>query len=184
MASFLEHLLRRSDSVTFYEAIEVLDAARAVDRVSDAALRAMIHLHDAPHATDGARAILAPYIKTQTSKRASELALGKRPLLLADRNKTARAQIGDTLRLHLPERRASGFLWRVVQADGPVIVTRANDRADAPATAYFEAFLEGPGCADIALTEAFEGRHAPQNNRELSFEMRIYVDPPAGDLMA
>ncbi len=175
--------MHRSDSVTFYEAIEVLDAARAVDRMSDAALHSMILLHDAPHATDGARAVLAPYIKGQTSKRTGELALGKRPLRLADRNKTARAHVGDTLHLHLAERRASGFLWRVVRASGPVIVTRLNDRADASATAYFEAILEGPGCVDIALLETFEGRHTPQNNRELSFELRIYVAPPAGDLV-
>ena len=175
-------MLHRSDSVTFYEAIEVLEAARAIDRLGDAALQDMILLHDAPHVTDGARSILAPYIKIQTGKRMSEMVLAKRPLLLADRNKTARAHPGDTIHLHLAERRASGFLWRVVQADGPVIVTRSNDRADAPATAYFEATFHGAGCVDIALVEAFEGRRAPQNNREHTFALRIYVDLPAIDL--
>ena len=176
-------MLHRSDSVTFYEAIEVCDAARAVDRVSDAALRDMIRLHDAPHATDGARSILSPYIKMQTSKRTGELALAQRPLGLSDHNKTARAQVGASLQMQLPERRASGFLWRLVRADGPVVVTRHNDRADAPSTAYFEAFLEGPGCIDIALCERFEGRHAPQNNRERQFALRIYVDAIASDLV-
>ena len=183
LQALLDDLLSTSDPVTFYEALTLVAAARPIAEPDAHTLNQLLLLHDAPHLTDGARDILGPFLKAHAQRINVQRNLAKRPILLKDTGKTARAPQHAVLLLSLEERRASGFLWRIGHISSNARCERQLDRADAPNRAEFEVELVGSGWVDLALTEDL---NAPRSSRAQSataqrprnFDLHVLVEVP------
>lgn len=183
LLAIVADLLATQDPVTFYEALTVVAAARPISEPEAHTLHALLRLHDAPHLTDGARDILGPFLKSHAQRMQQQRALAKRPILIKDAGKTARAPQGSVLILSLEERRASGLLWQAFEVSTKLRCERRLDRADAPNRAEFELELLAPGWAEVALSEEVHQirpsrNQGPGTQRLRTFELRVMVEVP------
>ena len=147
----LVQLCQEAEAVSFYDAWAVLRAMRHVADVPNSIVTNLVALFDAPQATDGAKELLAGFIRSTIAKVQAQKALAERPIRLKDAGKIARAHPGITLVLQLDERRASGLFWEVTDSRGPIRCSRRLDASDAP-SCFFDVALDGVGLARVEAT--------------------------------
>ena len=179
LEDLVHELTVTTDPVSFLDTLMLVRMARRDGDLGDRVIEGFVQLHDASHVTDGAREILARYLKSCARERADQRTRGTRPLNLRDSDKTVRGAVGDGLRLELNERRGAGFRWEVVESAGPLSIERSLESADSPSTAVYEVLLNGVGRGSLRLLETYTpapGRpESPSAQRELV--LWLVVDP-------
>jgi hypothetical protein len=114
--TLLDQLDGEAESVTFYDAITLIHAARFFDDLPQGLVADWVALHDAPHVTDGARALLGQFLKRLATKQANARRLAQQLIVLKDSGKTLRASIGHTVAVALEARPTSGLAWTLTAA--------------------------------------------------------------------
>jgi len=138
----------------------------------------MVHLHDAPHTTDGARTILSDFVRTYQARIQQERLLAARPVTLKDHGKMLRTTVGTTLVLMLDERRAAGFEWNVTSCSGDPQLTRLPDPSESIARACFEIVWSQRGHMFLTLREECSdlSRTKGRSVQPRQFEIQIVVE--------
>src|SRR5512139_2031976 len=101
LGELLAQLQGSPEPVTFYDALSVVRPLRGDDDPAEPLLHALMALHDAEHTTDGARAVIADYLRALVRRQENQRRLASRPLTLKDQGKTVRAPVGTPLQLRL-----------------------------------------------------------------------------------
>jgi hypothetical protein len=165
--------------LSFYDALMVVQRARCIDELTDAALHWLIHMHDLPRTTDGARAILADFLRAQAERHADQRKRAARPLTLGDSGKTARATAGARVTLELEERRGQGYRWRVDAVRGPGSCGRRGVVPAGPPRGVFDVKLTRPGVLALKLAEDRPPEIADDDTKPRTFELRVIVEAKA-----
>jgi predicted secreted protein len=152
LAAGIRQMLASGEPLSFYDAVMAVRRARKVGDLGDRALGALMAMHDAETATDGARAALAEFLGAYAERITAEKELGARVITVADNNKTARVASGATLTLHLAENAAAGFRWEVERASGAQVQRRGRVPGAKP-TVAFEVTVTRAGRARVSLVE-------------------------------
>ncbi len=166
LVSIVTGLLAAPGPLSFYDALGVTLAARRFTEPSDDVLRALVSMHDAPQATDGARAILAEYLSARAQRIHEQRQRSRRPLTASDQGKLVRAVVGETLEVTLAERRGLGFRWQLIEAKGSVQVIAQPARASTGAgigAAGFTVVLLAAGNAKLTFAEEPPPGHDPRH---------------------
>jgi predicted secreted protein len=179
-------LLAVDGPVSFIDALALTRALSSYDP-PDPTVAALIALHDAAHVTDGARQILASYLRQLAKRREQERRRCERPVTLADDAQTGRLRRGATLTLALDERRGAGFRWRLAgmtPAPACVTVQRLSPDPESaspglagepiPPVAVFSAQAVRSGMTQLRFIE--EGPPGGPA-KERAFEFRLVVEP-------
>lgn len=104
-------LLRKDDApTTFLDALRLVRKPNALDGDD---IEALIALHDAPTTTDGAREVIADFLRGQALVMAHERHHSGRLLTLADHGKSIRGRQGTALQVKLETRSHRGGIWDV-----------------------------------------------------------------------
>lgn len=175
----LPQLLHETDCVSFYEALGVVQDARTHDSLDGNVIQLLLQLHDAPHTTDGARGILADFLRGYSARLLQQKSLGERPITLKDHGKIARVERGKTLVLLLDERRAAGFAWELSSASGKPAFVRLPDPPETATQACFEITWERPGHRYLTLREerADPARAAASGSQKVrQFALQVIVE--------
>lgn len=175
----LPQLLHATDCVSFYEALGVVQDARKHDSLDADVVQLLLQLHDAAHTTDGARTILADFLRGYQTRVQQQRFLGARPVTLKDHGKVTRVAPGATLVLLLDERRAAGFTWDVSAVSGKPQWTRLPNPPETVTKACFEFTWERTGQRYLTLreecTDPTRGAADP-GQKARTFELRIIVE--------
>lgn len=171
-------LVRSGVPLSFYDALGVVRRARRIDDVDDRVLADMINMHDLPRTTDGARAILSDFLRSQAQRQAAERDLAAQPIGVDASGKTARALPGSTLTLQLEERRGAGYRWQLEGSGQGVRCERRGNVPGNPPRAEFVIALRRVGMTRVVLEErpppgTFEDDEPAKPRR---FELRIVVE--------
>ena len=102
----------REDSAptTFLDALRLTRHAKAVDAAD---LQALVELHDAPSTTEGAREVLADFLRGRALSMAHERHQAERTLTIQDSGKMVRGRKGGVIRVQLETRSHRGGNWEV-----------------------------------------------------------------------
>jgi len=146
-------MLHSGEPLSFYDAVVAVRRARKIGDLDDRCLTALIAMHDAEVATDGAREALAEFLSGYAERLVGERELGERVITLADNGKSARVAAGGTLTLHLAENAAVGFRWEVERASTGVRVQRGSRVPGAKTMVAFQVTVSRSGRARISLVE-------------------------------
>lgn len=162
-----------------------LDALRLTRRLKQpvsADLDALLQLHDHPSTTDGARDVLADFLRGRAQAMAHERSLGERVITLADSGKTVRAKVGVGLRVHLDTRAHRGGAWQMTNnASGVTWVASGMDTERRYTVG--ELRLTHAGTYSIALAEALsppKRSHAKSQtpaDEDRVFTLEIIIEP-------
>lgn len=177
----LAHLCQAPEPVTFYDVQLLVRRLPRGHDLPESVLHGLVTLHDAANATDGAREILADFLRTYASRLARQQALANGPLLFKHSGQCARGLVGQSLTLVLDEHRGAGYRWEVVLIVGPVQCRRVADTAVEPPTARFTVSLLRRGRARIVLREMSPPLQAatrpmPSARQPRSFELDIVIE--------
>jgi len=176
VAEVIGSLLQCPDPISYYDAFTLTRQLRGQDP-SNRVLGALIQLHDADHATDGAREVLAEFLHGFAMRQENQRLIAQRAITAKDNGKTARAMAGDRLALHLEERRAAGYRWEVEQRVGPASVKRDPASAETQSTAIFVVQLQRPGKLELLFEERPPPAGAPQDEQEnRRFGIEVIID--------
>jgi hypothetical protein len=133
-------------------------------------------MHDLPRTTDGARTILADFLRLQAGRHAEQRQRAARPLTLEDQGKTARVPAGSQVLIALDERRGQGYRWRVETVRGPGSCSRrVGAAADADRSA-FDLKLNRPGLVVVTLAENRPLEVDSGVAEPRTFELRVIVE--------
>ncbi len=104
-------LLRHDDApTTFLDALRLVRSAKVVDAED---LEALVLLHDAPATTEGAREVLADFLRGRAQSMAHERSQAGRTLTILDSGKTVRGRKGGSIKVQLDTRSHRGGSWEV-----------------------------------------------------------------------
>ena len=182
LVELVEGLIATGGPISFYDAMTVVHRARAAGDLRDAALEALVRLHDSTIVTDGAREILAEFLRVYVARLSEARARAQRPITLADHNKTARAKVGEVLELELEERAGFGFRWDVDRCSADIHVERLEARRLnklGATVACFRVRLFHAGHVVLTLEERPPPTLGPPSNKApkaRSFVLRVVVD--------
>ena len=146
-------LLETSEPVSFYDAQTLIRQLRVQEDPPDLIIAALMQLHDADNTTDGAREVLADYLRGCAARQENQRLLAQRPITLRDSGKTARVLLGDRLELHLDEQRSAGYRWEVTARRGGVQVARSTRSHDFASTSVFDVSCARTGSLEVELEE-------------------------------
>ncbi len=105
------HLLREDSApTTFLDALRLLRHAKSLDAED---LQALVALHDDPGTTEGAREVLADFLRGRAQSMAHERTQAERMLTMQDSGKTVRGRKGGVIRVQLETRSHRGGIWEV-----------------------------------------------------------------------
>ena len=176
LLALIDELLRSETPVSFYDAMGVVADARKAGELSDQALAAMLALHDARVATDGARQVLGELLSMQAERQSEERARGARPLTLADADKTVRVKVGGVVTLELAERRSTGYRWEAELLSAGLQIERLEGPPEKK-SARLRVHLLHPGDFHLELSErrpaALEGTDNGPSPRRFGLRIRV-----------
>jgi hypothetical protein len=144
-----ELLRQDSTPTTFLDAMRLVRRATALDADE---LQALVELHDAPNTTDGAREVLADFLRGRALTMAHERANADRTLTLLDSGKMLRGRQGQVIKIQLDTRSHRGGIWEVKDKSKHVDFTYQGLDAARRYT-MAEIILKKPGKAHIELVE-------------------------------
>ncbi|HSI04936.1 MAG: hypothetical protein ACAI38_15545 [Myxococcota bacterium] len=96
---------------TFLDALRLVRNVKSLDAED---LQALMELHDAATTTDGAREVLADFLRGRAQSMAHERNQADRTLTILDSGKTVRGRKGGSIRVHLETRSHRGGIWEVM----------------------------------------------------------------------
>ncbi len=152
MASVREQaLLLQKDGAptTFLDALQLVRRPQALTAED---IEALIALHDAKTTTDGAREVIADFLRGQAQSMAHERQHADRLLTLADSGKSIRGRKGTALQLKLETRTHRGGIWDVKSKSDHVVWEFLGLDKDRRYT-LSQIKLERGGTAHIELVE-------------------------------
>jgi len=158
--TIVRRLLASPEPISFLDAVMVIRHVRKTGDPFEREVQSLIHLHDAPHTTDGAREVLADFLSGWARKQELERLLGGRVIIARDTGKKARVSEGTTVVLEFTERRGKGYRWEVERCEGPGRCTRDARSDETPSTAVFLLVCESPGQVYLTLRES-PGKGSP-----------------------
>lgn len=178
--------LLRHDSAptTFLDAFRLVRHVKSLDAED---LRALMELHDAATTTEGAREVLADFLRGRALSMAHERHQADRTLTIADSGKTVRGRKGGSIKVQLDTRSHRGGVWEVKSKTDNISWDFVGLDSDRRYT-LGEIKLDKRGTARIELTETLappKKSHARSQRptdevRVFNLEITIEGEPSKG----
>lgn len=147
----LDQLTTQAESVTFLDAIRLLQQAQLVSEFPRQLWPNWHELIIAPHTTDGARTLLQDYMRRVMQQTTAQRQLSKQVIRFHASGKTLRLSIGQRTQVALNARPLAGWTWQI-QSYPPCIDMQLPTQNDMRTTT-FELTAIDVGQGDLSCVE-------------------------------
>jgi hypothetical protein len=171
-----------SAPTTFLDALRLVRNVKSLDAED---LQALMGLHDAANTTEGAREVLADFLRGRAQSMAHERNQADRTLTILDSGKTVRGRKGGSIRVQLDTRSHRGGIWEVKSKTDNITWEFVSLDSDRRYT-LGEIKLQERGAARIELTEMLappkksHARSQRPTDEVRVFTLEIVIEGAAG----